>query len=71
MAKAAIIRVDRQFTLPVFYVRSAGRDGDFALTAHKAMARRFTLERAAEKVRSFANTRMQFSVCDAPGATDA
>ena len=69
--KAAIIRVDRPFTLPVLYVRSAGRDGDFALTQRKALARRFTLARAAEKIRGFRPTRMQFSVCDAPEAADA
>jgi hypothetical protein len=67
--KAAIIRVDKPAPTPphgAYFVRSAGRDGSFALTRDKSKARRFTLARAAEKIAAFANTRMQFSICDAP-----
>jgi hypothetical protein len=68
--KNTIVRVNATADFPgAAYMRSVGKDGDFAITTTKEKARRFTPERASEVIaRAARHTLMTFDTCEVSDA---
>jgi hypothetical protein len=69
--KNTIVRVNATADFPgAAYMRSVGKDGDFAITVHKEKARRFTPARAREVIeRAAGRTLMTFDTCEVADAS--